>query len=339
MRKRLRICLIVTVCCFIAGSLSAQDPNFSQFISSPLSVSPALTANTEASWRIMSNIRRQSTGIGSPYTTKTLSVERKLVNSYNDNYWGIGGMVMLDAAMDGIYKSTYISLNAAYHLALDENGNGLAAGLGYINNRTMISFADLTFDQQLSSMGFNRALPQGEPSLSNSPSFSSVCAGVMYTYAIDNTFANLGVAGYRFVKSKKSILDDPTQYDSPRYDVHGDLSTPVSSNVSFSLSGMHSIQNGSSSTIAGGIFSFAHAAGEGSDVVSVLNLGTFYRFGRSVIPYAGIEFKNFQVGLSYDINTSSVTTGSTSPQTFEVSFTFRHYNSEIPKERRYHSPF
>lgn len=56
----------------------AQDPNFSQFIASPLSINPALTSDGESNWRAMSNIRTQSVGIGSTYITQSLSIDGKL---------------------------------------------------------------------------------------------------------------------------------------------------------------------------------------------------------------------------------------------------------------------
>ena len=331
------VVFFVCIQCFVCrGILFAQDPNFSQYMSSPLSISPALTGNTDASWRATSIFRNQSTGIGSPYTTKTLSLEGRIKNKYDDDYWGIGGMVLLDAAMDGIYKSTYVTLNASYHLQFDDKGNGIAGGLGFISNKTMINFSDLTFDQQLSNTGFNRSLPQGEPSLSNNPSFTSVCAGFMYSFAADNTTANIGVSGYRFIKSKKSILDDATQYDAPRYTVHADMSTLLNDGLNLSISGVHMVQNGISNTTLGGVFSFIRTSE--FDVSRSFNLGGFYRVGNAVIPYAGFELKNFQIGLTYDIYTSSKTSANT-PQTFEVSFTFKHFKSDLPNPGKYHPPY
>jgi type IX secretion system PorP/SprF family membrane protein len=228
--------IILLVLILSNKALLAQDPNFSQFIASPLSINPALTSNGESSWRAMSNVRTQWVGIGSSYITQSLSVDGKLKKLDDDNYLGIGGMVIAEKAMDGIYKSTYININTAYHLSLDNKGNGLAVGLGYINNNTRIDFSQLSFDQQLSSIGFDRTLPAGEPSLSNATIFSSACAGIMYTYDNDNTFLNLGAAGYRFIKSNRSVLDDKTQYISPRYDIHADFGTALNDRVNLNVS-------------------------------------------------------------------------------------------------------
>ena len=88
--------------------LQAQDPNFSQFMASPLSISPALTGHCESKLRIMTNARSQWIGLGSTYNTETISVDGKVNSINDDNYFlSLGGMLIQDKAMDGIFKSTY----------------------------------------------------------------------------------------------------------------------------------------------------------------------------------------------------------------------------------------
>lgn len=332
--------IILLVLLLSNNAANAQDPNFSQFIASPLSINPALTSNGESSWRAMSNVRTQWIGIGSSYITQSLSVDGKLKKLDDDNYLGIGGMVIAEKAMDGIFKSTYININTAYHLSLDNKGNGLAVGLGYINNNTRIDFSQLSFDQQLSSIGFDRTLPAGEPSLSNATSFSSACAGIMYTYDNDNTFLNLGAAGYRFVKSNRSVLDDKTQYISPRYDIHADFGTALNDRVNLNVSAVHMIQNGTSNTSIGTSFGLVQNSNDfNSEQLRMLNLGMFYKVGNAIIPYVGYNYNAFQFGFSYDVNVSSVKSGSMSARSFEISFMYRGFSSSNLKTGRYHSPF
>lgn len=332
--------IVLLVLLLSNNAASAQDPNFSQFIASPLSINPALTSNGESSWRAMSNVRTQWVGIGSSYITQSLSVDGKLKKLDDDNYLGIGGMVIAEKAMDGIFKSTYININTAYHLSLDNKGNGLAVGLGYINNNTRIDFSQLSFDQQLSSIGFDRTLPAGEPSLSNATSFSSACAGIMYTYDNDNTFLNLGAAGYRFVKSNRSVLDDKTQYISPRYDIHADFGTALNERVNLNVSAVHMMQNGTSNAAIGTSFGLVQNANDfNSEQLRMLNLGMFYKIGTAIIPYVGYNYNAFQFGFSYDVNVSSVKSGSMSARSFEISFMYRGFSSSNLKTGRYHSPF
>lgn len=77
---------------FIVGKTNAQDPNFSQILSSPTSISPALTGFGESSFRLMSNYRSQWIGLGSTYNTFAAAADGK-INSINNNsyYTALGG--------------------------------------------------------------------------------------------------------------------------------------------------------------------------------------------------------------------------------------------------------
>src|SRR5678815_2118290 len=104
--------------------VSAQDPAFSQFFSSPLNINPALTAKINADWRVIANFRDQWIGPASPYATGTISYDRKVMQNKipnvheEKNTLGLGGMLMYDYAMDGIMKSVYASANMSYNIVL-----------------------------------------------------------------------------------------------------------------------------------------------------------------------------------------------------------------------------
>jgi len=321
--------------------LHAQEPNFSQFFASPLSVNPALAGSSDADWRATSNIRRQWIGNISPYNTQTISIDGKLKALENQSYFGIGGMLLSEKAMEGLYKSNFINLNASYHQALDDNGNGISVALGMVNNSTRVDLGGLTFDQQLSSTGFNQALPIAETNLGNSTSFTSATAGLLYTYDTEFSFLNVGVSGYRFIKTKRSILDDPSRKISPRYSAHADFGTAINEFISANFSALHVIQDGMSITSLGAMMGIQH--GEQSfeeNKVRIFNLGLYYRLNDAITPYVGYVFNGFQFGLSYDVNAASSKTGSVNYKSVELSFLYKRY---LPTYRRkigrYHSPY
>src|SRR5688500_14177634 len=143
-RTVLFIFLLITM-----RSLHAQDPSFSQFFSSPLNINPALTANINADWRLISNLRDQWIGPASPYVTGTISFDSKIMQNKipnvetENNIMGIGGMLMLDHAMSGVVKSTYASLNLSYSIKLIEDDNHkqrIGLGFGAIHGRRNIDF-------------------------------------------------------------------------------------------------------------------------------------------------------------------------------------------------------
>ena len=70
--KKLIIILLTTL--LVGKGVIAQDPNFSQFFSSPLNVNPALTANIYGKWRVITNYRTQWLGPVDPYNTGTVNL-------------------------------------------------------------------------------------------------------------------------------------------------------------------------------------------------------------------------------------------------------------------------
>ena len=63
---------------FVSVSL-AQDPNFSQFFASPLTLNPALTGKFDGTFRLAGNYRNQWPSINNAFVTKTASADFHLL--------------------------------------------------------------------------------------------------------------------------------------------------------------------------------------------------------------------------------------------------------------------
>ena len=212
--------LKVIVLLMMAGSCYGQDPQFSQFFSSPLNINPALTAHINADWRMISNLRDQWIGPASPYVTGTVSYDRKLfqnkipnVDNTDDNVFGIGTMLMYDHSMSGIQKSTYASLDLSYNIKIAEGfgKHRLGLGFGTIYGRRYIDFDCLyTQDQWVGFNGFNRNLPSGEALTQMKPYFS-VSTGLVYTFSTEKSNLDMGVAAFHVNKPRQTFQQDPNQ--------------------------------------------------------------------------------------------------------------------------------
>ena len=51
--------------------------------------------------------------------------------------------------------------------------------------------------------------------------------------------------------------------------------------------------------------------------------GVWYWSKNAVIPYIGFAYKDFQLGLSYDVTISKLNQASIAPKTFELSLIYR----------------
>jgi type IX secretion system PorP/SprF family membrane protein len=319
--------------------LMGQEPGFMQYNADPLNISPALTGRYDTDLRVMVNARSQWLGKSSTYNTRQATVDAKIFEMDESNYFGIGGMFISDKAMDGLYKSNYFSLNGSYHFALDANGNGLGLGIGVVGNNTRVDFSQLTFDQQLGSSGFDLSIASGETAMRNGTSHVSATAGVMYTYETDYIYFDAGVSGYRFINFQRSFYNDPKQTIAPRYTAHAYLSMTLNDRLSLQASAMQMIINRQNITMAGAMLGIILAE-QSTGPIQMLHLGTHYRSTGAIAPTVGYTVGNIDLGLSSDVNMSSKTSGSVVSRAIELTLAYNVFSGNFRRKvGRYHLPY
>jgi type IX secretion system PorP/SprF family membrane protein len=316
------IIFLVAVCC--GKTLHAQDPIFSQFYSSPLNVNPALAGNGDANWRLIANRRSQWIGEGlEPLNTTSVSLDGKLFRQQNKeaNYIGGGLLFLQDRGLSGAYKSNSLNLILNSHVSLDEDDlHGLSVGLGGTYSNTLINYSQLDFSAQLGPSGFNRTLPTMEPYLSNVKPYFSMFAGVNYSYTTESASFDIGAAGYRFIKTTRSALNDKEQTDPPRYNLHADFQTYLNERTVFNTNAIYVLESNLQSWTAG--VNFGRLFGD-MEIPTVLNMGLWYRSNEAIIPYLGMVYRNLQFGLTYDVPTASSANSAGNLKTYEVSLIYR----------------
>lgn len=124
------VLLIFFLCSLL--SAKAQDPNFSQFFASPLTLNPALTGKFEGVVRVAGNYRNQWPTINNAFTTYTASVDAGILKSRIPEFdqFGVGVLGFSDKSGNGVLQNNAIALSTSYHKALDENGYS-QLGLGF----------------------------------------------------------------------------------------------------------------------------------------------------------------------------------------------------------------
>ena len=311
----------------VISSAYAQDPSFSQFFSSPLNINPALTANINADWRLISNLRDQWIGPASPYITGTISFDSKLMqnkipNMPEGNYMGIGCMLMYDHSMNGVVKGAYGSLNLSYSIKLTETDYyterlGIGFGATYCNKH--IDFNRIDFEEQFTGFGFNRNLPSGESSLSGMKGYVSTNAGITYSATTEKTNFDVGVAVFHFNNPRQTFLKDENQYLPLRKVAHANFETFINEQWVFNTNGVYQFQAQAK------YFSLGAALGYnvGDEAQTLVTGGLWYWSDNAVIPYFGLAYNNLQFGVSYDITTSKLNQAARKPSTWELSFIVR----------------
>ena len=135
----------------------AQDPHFSQFFSSPLTLNPAFTGKFNGLWRLAANHRDQWPSIPKAYVTSSASLDFPIMQKKipENDVFGMGISGLSDASANNILKLNYGSLSMSYHKALDENGySTIGAGFQGTYSSLSLDVSKLYFEDQLTQNGF-----------------------------------------------------------------------------------------------------------------------------------------------------------------------------------------
>ncbi|MFC4263496.1 PorP/SprF family type IX secretion system membrane protein [Ferruginibacter yonginensis] len=318
MRKLL---LAVVVCC-MAFVAQAQDPHFSQFFASPLTLNPAFTGKFDGQWRLAVNHRDQWPSIPKAYVTTSGSFDFGIMKDKlpQGDVFGIGISGLSDASADNQLKLNYGSLSMSYHKALDEDGYN-TIGLGFQGTYSSLTIDDskLTFEDMLRQNGFTGArtdfLTNG-----NNQSYIDFNAGLLFSGSsngVNNYYA--GVSAYHINRPKVGFKDQ-NYFLANRLTLHAGGTLPITDVLSLSTSIIHQIQNKASETTLGGAISYSLNNNEESP--SALNIGSWVRLNDAIIPYIGLEVGGLRIGASYDVNISSLKSATASRGGSEFSLIY-----------------
>jgi type IX secretion system PorP/SprF family membrane protein len=303
-----------------------------------MTLNPALTGKFNGTLRVAGNYRDQWPEINNAYITSTISVDMPIAKNHlpENNTWGIGIMGMTDRTANGILTSNYISLSTAYHLALDEDGyHSLGVGFQGTYGSKMLDGTKLHFEDQLD--------PQGGWTIPSLDAISTHQVNINYfdmnlgmLYNGSTTGANnfyFGTSVYHINTPKQSFLGIDTIKIHPRYTVHGGLSQPVSNGSYLHFSGLYSNQAGANEFVLGGAWSVN--VNHDTDNPTNFYAGSWVRFSNvtdAIIPYVGMEFGSFSLGITYDVNISALKTASESRGGIEISLIYIKKPSDGKKQ-------
>jgi type IX secretion system PorP/SprF family membrane protein len=296
----------------ITASAHAQDPHFSQFFSSPLTLNPAFTGKFNGSWRLAANHRDQWPSIPKAYVTSSFSVDFPIMkkNLPDGDVFGLGFSGLTDASANNALKLNYGSASLSYHKSLDENGyNTIGAGFQGTYSSLGLDITKLYFEDELQQNGFAQGTSAellGVNALTGkNQNYFEMNAGLLYSGSSngENNYY-IGYSIYHLNKPKVNFKDK-NWYLSARSTIHAGGTFPLSDVLGLNVSVIQQFQNKTSETVLGGAFSI-NANGDKEENPTNIYIGSWLRLKDAVIPYIGLEFGGLRIGASYDINTSDL---------------------------------
>jgi len=316
--------LLVCICALLASQLvKAQDPHFSQFFASPLTLNPAFTGKFNGTWRLAANHRDQWPSIPKAYVTTSASLDFPILKSKipEKDVFGVGLSGLTDASANNILKLNYGSLSMSYHKALDENGySTIGAGFQATYSSMNLDQSKLTYESMLTQNGFTNESGREILQNGNGQSYFDVNAGLLYSGSTngENNFY-VGASMYHINRPKVGF-NDKNWYLSGRISAHAGGSFPVSDVITVHASAIYQVQNKASETTLGGAIS-ANLSKD-AEKPSAVYIGSWVRLNDAIIPYIGLEFGGLRIGASYDFNISNLKAATASRGGSEFSIIF-----------------
>lgn len=284
--------------------LRAQDLHYSQFYLNPMHQNPAQTGLFEGQLRAAAHYRRQWSAVPVDYRTLSGSFEYKALRVLRSAQLSLGGQIQHDEAGDAALRWTQVGLTGAVQQPLSET-QGLSLGFGLSFAQRSVDLGKLTFGNQWSGELFDPAMPSKESLKRSSGVVPTLGAGLAWQWQSRETRARLGAGIGVFHLNRPRVLfrDDEGGYQLPmRYALSVQGAWPVGERLDVVAFGLGQ-QMGTAREIVGGA-GVRRLVSQTPGRNLAIQFAVSSRVNDAVIPALQVEYNDWTVGFSYDVNTS-----------------------------------
>ena len=319
-----------------AFSAKGQDMHFSQYLSSPSNLNPALNGLFDADYRFVLNHRNQWSSVSIPYTSYSGSADMKLrIPYFKRELFGAGILINRDKAGDSEFGTTQLALSFSYIKRMNADST-LFVSLGMSGGFTQrsLNYEKLTFDNQYTGDFFDPSVGSGEVFTNTQFMYFDFSSGINLLYQ------GSGPYGFNAGFSLSHI-------NRPAQTFFGNENITLSRKGLFHLSGSYRL-NKSIQILPSLMYEKQNTFGEflwGSSVkISQISkkldarsfyLGFHLRAADAYILSTGMDYNNLNIGLSYDVNTSGLYPASHGKGAFEVSLIYllRKFKPQLAQKK------
>lgn len=323
---------ILGIC--LSNLIVSQDIHFSQLEFSPLAINPAL-AGANNSLQGIVNYRSQWNSVAQPFQTSAASFDARInkPSKSKNGYLAAGAFFFSDNAGTPRISTTNINLNLAYHLVLGKKstlGLGIYGGYG---QRAMVSPTG-RWATQYDGFSFNGSLESGETFENLSFSYIDAGAGLLYTYGSNSGYIsqnktrkfNIGLAAYHLNQPNHSFVGDRNEVLPVRLSAFANAEIGIPNTSSAFMPGIYYQNQGAASQVLLGSY-YKIIFNSGSKYTAYekpfsLSVGLFGRWQDAFVGKMMLEWDKYSMGMSYDINTSSLSSVSNFRGGFELFLRF-----------------
>jgi type IX secretion system PorP/SprF family membrane protein len=318
MKEKVMVLLMMLAC-----DAFAQDIHFSQFGKSPLNLNPGYSGFFEGDYRFSGIHRNQWKSVTVPFKTFSGSFDMKSALSSAENSWiGTGLVLNSDKAGDSDFGITQAGINFSFITASgSQAAHFFSFALQPSITQQSLNYSKLTFDNQFDGDVFNPAIPPAELFSENKFVYFDLAAGLTWLWIHSERFHLAGGLSvhhllrpsYSFYADSDSRLPLKTSFD---------FRSSIGITEKFFLlpSMLFSMQEKFREMVPGANLKFIMNEKPGKKIN--LYAGLFARTGDALIPVIGIDYNEWNLGISYDVNTSDLKRASNSRGGYEIALTY-----------------
>jgi type IX secretion system PorP/SprF family membrane protein len=318
------IIFVIAASFFFKNSILAQDVHFSQYFTTPLLVNPANTGVSGDDMRISNNYRNQWAKIDAPFNTFYFSLEKKL-QVYHRQF-GIGGSIIHDQSSSFNLTAEKFQLSLSYTRFYNNQQFvfGIQPGIvfKYYNSN------GITFGSQFDPITgkFDPSLPSQENLLNDHMVYFDFNAGVLWQTLIKSMKPMAGFSIGHINRPTESFSASGS--GSPlalKYTFHAQVEIPLNSRFDVTPCFLFGYTPGAREFVAGGIGGYS--VNNFFIPVKKVYAINMYRINPvtnidAIILGGGVKILSIDIGITYDINVSSLHNATNFQGAFEVSLVY-----------------
>jgi type IX secretion system PorP/SprF family membrane protein len=301
-----------------AINLNAQDLHFSQFESSPLNLNPALTGDFDGNFRIIGNHRNQWQSITEPFKSYSVSADALLTNFMSENRSvGLGLLLNTDKAGDSEFGMTQVGFQIAYREKLPGNSKTeVSFGIQTSFNQKNLNYNNLRFNSQYDGIKFDPNLPSNQQFANDKIKYWDLAIGINLHHTVNRKIKIYGgLASFHLSKPDQSFTQKERIPLDKRTNIHAGAEISIQQALIIYPSLLYMKQGKFKELNLGGNVKFKLQ----NTIIPAVYVGSWYRMKDAFFVKLGFDYKNLNLGMSYDFNTSKLKTASNSRGGFELS--------------------
>ncbi len=306
-----------------------QDIHYSQFYYNYPSQSPVQAGLFQGDHRITANYRNQWQSALVPYLSLSLFYDSKIKFRSGDDYIGLGIGIDYDRAGDSELSLSSLNIALNYGLTFQKT-HRIIVGISPNVAQRRLSDENLKWNNQWNGDKFVKNLPSKESFKLSGDFFMDLSGGLAYQYTkTKRSKLLIGGSMFHILEPNQTFYGiSQNKVKLPmRLVYHVKLDIGIGNHIDLILNGQYQEQEHYQEKMAVGMIRTYLNQNPGIKLNLLTGFGI--RLGDAIIPVIGVEYKDWLISGSYDINTSGFKAATNKRGGLELAVQY-HFRSVEP---------